>query len=85
VIGCRSAMSASILRSLHVNMAGPAFHRYIGIDYSGAQTPTSSLPGLRVYVADRDRPPQEVEPPPSPRKYWTRREFAEDGPTIVES
>ncbi len=27
----------------------PAFERYIGIDYSGAETPTSSLPGLRVY------------------------------------
>lgn len=28
-----------------------AFQRYIGIDYSGAKTPTSSLKGLRVYVA----------------------------------
>ena len=27
----------------------PAFARYIGIDYSGAQTPTASLKGLRVY------------------------------------
>jgi len=27
----------------------PAFDRYIGIDYSGAATPTSSLKGLRVY------------------------------------
>jgi hypothetical protein len=26
----------------------PAFERYIGIDYSGAQTPTSSLKDLRV-------------------------------------
>jgi len=26
------------------------FSRYIGIDYSGAQTPTSSLKGLRVYM-----------------------------------
>lgn len=26
-----------------------AFDRYIGIDYSGAQTPSSSLPGLRMY------------------------------------
>ena len=25
------------------------FSRYIGIDYSGAQTPDSSLKGLRVY------------------------------------
>jgi len=28
----------------------PAFTRYIGIDYSGAETPTSSLKGLRVYL-----------------------------------
>jgi len=27
----------------------PAFTRYIGIDYSGAQTPEASLKGLRVY------------------------------------
>jgi hypothetical protein len=31
----------------------PAFHRYIGIDYSGARTPMSSLKGLRMYLADR--------------------------------
>lgn len=55
----------------------PKFDRYIGIDYSGAKTPTSSLPGLRVYLADRLAPPQEVPPPPSPRKYWTRRGLAE--------
>jgi hypothetical protein len=55
----------------------PAFDRCIGIDYSGAQTPTSSLKGLRVYETDRFTPPQEVMPPPSPRKYWTRREVSE--------
>ncbi len=55
----------------------PAFERYIGIDYSGAQTPTSSLPGLRVYQATQTAEPEEVLPPPSPRKYWTRREIAE--------
>ena len=55
----------------------PSFERYIGIDYSGAQTPTSSLKPLRVYVADRSTAPQEVEPPPGPRKYWTRRGIAE--------
>jgi hypothetical protein len=54
----------------------PAFERYIGIDYSGAQTPSSSLKGLRVYAADRLTVPQEVEPPPSPRKYWTRKGVA---------
>jgi hypothetical protein len=55
----------------------PAFDRYIGIDYSGAQTPTSSLKGLRVNMAERASPPVEVLPPPSPRKYWTRRGIAE--------
>src|ERR1700687_547492 len=58
-------------------MVNPAFARYIGIDYSGAQTPKSSLKGLRVYEADRLTAPQEVEPPPSPRKYWTRRGVAQ--------
>jgi hypothetical protein len=56
---------------------GMAFDRYIGIDYSGAQTPSSSLPGLRLYIADRASLPVEVPPPVGPRKYWTRREIAE--------
>ena len=53
------------------------FERYIGIDYSGAETPTSSLKGLRVYMGDRKSRPVQVQPPPSPRKYWTRRGIAE--------
>ena len=53
------------------------FDRYIGIDYSGAATPASSLKGLRVYGANRLTAPHEVEPPPSPRKYWTRKGIAE--------
>jgi hypothetical protein len=67
------------------------FARYIGIDYSGAQTPTASLPGLRVYLAEGCAPPVEVAPPPSPRKYWSRLGIAEwlverlveDRPTLV--
>jgi hypothetical protein len=67
------------------------FNRYIGIDYSGAETPTSSLKGLRVYIADQASAPVEVLPPPSPRKYWTRKGLAEwlvkvlseDTPTLV--
>jgi len=55
----------------------PLFHRYIGIDYSGAETPTASLKGLRIYMADLETVPEEVKPPPSPRKYWTRRGIAE--------
>ncbi len=69
----------------------PTFERYVGIDYSGAQTPTSSLKGLRVYMADQASLPEEVLPPPSLRKYWTRRGIAEwlsecleeDRPTLV--
>ncbi len=67
------------------------FARTIGIDYSGARTPTASLEGLRVYLAEGDSPPEEVFPPPSPRKYWTRKgvahwlieRLAEDAPTLV--
>ncbi len=69
----------------------PTFDNYVGIDYSGAETPTASLKGLRVYTADRGSPPVELQPPPSPRKYWTRRGIAEwlverlseDRPTLV--
>ncbi len=67
------------------------FHRYIGIDYSGAETRDTSLKGIRVFEASRDTLPTEVMPPSSPRKYWTRRGLAEwlaeelskDIPTIV--
>lgn len=54
----------------------PAFARYVGIDYSGAETAESSLKGLRVFIADAEAPPREVPPPPSPKKYWTRRALA---------
>jgi hypothetical protein len=55
----------------------PAFERYIGIDYSGAETPNSRLKGLRVYQANRASPPSEVLPAVSPCKYWTRRGIAD--------
>jgi len=55
----------------------PLFKRYLGIDYSGAETPTSSLPGLRLYAATPRQLPAEIPPPPSPRMYWTRRGLAE--------
>jgi hypothetical protein len=60
----------------------PAFARYIGIDYSGAETPEASLKGLRVYMAEGGAVPVEVMPPPSPRWYWSRKEVAE---WLVES
>ena len=68
-----------------------AFERYIGIDYSGAETCESSLKGLRVYMADRASEPREVTPPASPRKNWTRKaighwlveHLSEPSPTLV--
>jgi hypothetical protein len=69
-----------------------SFARYVGVDYSGAKTSTSSRTGLRVYMADPDRLPLEVRPPPSPRaQHWTRRDLAhwlvarlaEDVPTVL--
>ncbi|MFO0426457.1 MAG: hypothetical protein ACK526_07825 [Planctomyces sp.] len=68
----------------------PQFNRYLGIDYSGAETARSSLKGLRIYSATPTQPPVEVLPPPGPRKYWSRRGLAEwlatelhDGPTTL--
>jgi hypothetical protein len=55
----------------------PRFARYIGIDYSGAQTPTSGLRGLRIFIAIGDDAPVEVIPPPGPKLHWTRRGVAE--------
>lgn len=74
-----------------MNSGVPAFERYVGIDYSGAETPNASLKGLRVYAAEGCALAAEVLPPPSPRKYWTRsalaawlvERLAEGPPTIV--
>jgi hypothetical protein len=41
------------------------FERYIGIDYSGAQTPEAGLSGRRTYVAESANLPEEVRPPPA--------------------
>jgi len=68
-----------------------AFPRTIGIDYSGAETATANLKGLRVYLAGGGGLPVEVPPPLNSRKYWTARalaewlveRLAEDVPTLV--
>ena len=65
------------------------FDLYIGIDYSGAQTPTSRLKGLRVYAARAGEEPRQVRTraikkflasgnnnPQSVPRYWTRSEIA---------
>jgi hypothetical protein len=67
------------------------FNYYLGIDYSGAETAESSCKGIRVFVAEGSGEPTQVQPPPSPRRYWTRRGLAEwlcnelggETPTIV--
>src|ERR1039457_2834522 len=69
----------------------PQFARYIGIEYSGAETADSSCRGIRVYMVDDNSEPMQVQPPPSPRRFWTRRglaqwlrnELARDIPTLV--
>ena len=38
----------------------PQFARYIGIDYSGAETADSSCKGLRVYVAEGSGTPKQI-------------------------
>ena len=54
-----------------------AFARYVGIDYSGAETATASLPGLRIYLAGRSAAAVEVLPARGRRKHWSRRWVAE--------
>jgi hypothetical protein len=53
-------------------MTPPVFRRYLGIHYAGAETPDSGLKSLRVYSATPETPPQEVLPPPGPRRYWSQ-------------
>lgn len=55
------------------------FHHHIGIDYSGAQTPTSRLAGLQVYAATTGLPERVTTPaaPQSKSWNWTRQEIAE--------
>ena len=52
----------------------PIFRRYIGIDYSGAETADSSCRGLRVYSAEGSGTPEPVQP----RKCSRRRRFRVD-------
>lgn len=69
----------------------PTFHRYIGVDYSGAETADACLKGLRAYVAEETTPPIEIHTTHPLRKYWSRDALAEwlvkrlheDIPTLV--
>ena len=67
------------------------FQHYVGIDYSGADTPTSRLRGLRVFRATQNEDPAKVHPPSNEERNWTRKEiahwcvdqFQENSPTII--
>ena len=68
----------------------PLFTRYLGIDYSGAGTIDSPLPGLRVYSATPSSDPIEIRPPKPKQKHWTRQSLAHwlatellDGPATL--
>jgi len=61
------------------------FQRYIGIDYSGAQTPESRLKALQVYDAARDGGPEKVSTPAEGTKNWSRLEIAQYCHKVLES
>lgn len=53
------------------------FDRFIGIDYSGAATPVTPLPGLRIFESHDAGPPVEVRPDKNGARHWTRQRVAE--------
>jgi len=55
------------------------FDLHIGIDYSGAKTPTSRLSGIQVYLSHGTHEPQTVPSPGSTekrRRNWCRKDIA---------
>jgi hypothetical protein len=54
----------------------PRFQHYIGIDYSGAQTAETPLPGIRVHHGTAQRFPRRVDPPDPQRRHWSRQTLA---------
>jgi hypothetical protein len=69
----------------------PLFERHIGIDYSGAAEPDQPVNGLRVFVAGREREPEEERDDQVRSGRWSRERLAgwlrdrlqEEVPTIV--
>ncbi|MBI1395843.1 MAG: hypothetical protein GC151_07670 [Betaproteobacteria bacterium] len=51
------------------------FDTYVGIDYSGAETPERPLAGLQVYAASPPDGPERLAPP-SARRHWSRHVLA---------
>lgn len=55
------------------------FDLFVGIDYSGAETPESRLKGLQLYAATPGQLPEEVRCPKSktgPVRNWSRKDVA---------
>jgi hypothetical protein len=54
-----------------------AFERYVGTDYSGAETANSSLSALRVYEASPGKEATEIRTTGGRKFHWTRQHIAE--------
>lgn len=61
------------------------FQRYIGIDYSGAETSESRLKALQVFEAMVDGEPVKVSTPTQGTKNWSRLEIAQYCLRVLES
>jgi hypothetical protein len=63
------------------------FDLHIGIDYSGAETPRSRLPGLQVYAATGSEPTAVRTPiaADGKRRHWSRQEIADWLVDLVKS
>jgi putative restriction endonuclease len=71
---CSASVEIRDVRPLLAAHATRRFDRYIGIDYSGAETPLAGLPGLRVFVATPETAPAEER---LVRGHWSRRRLGE--------
>jgi len=61
------------------------FSRHIGIDYAGAETPTSRLRALQVFACRDNGEPVKVTPPAEGARNWTRFEVAQLCGTAIET
>ena len=61
------------------------FDRYIGIDYSGAQTAESRLKALQVYEATANGEPVKIRAPAAGARNWSRAEIAQYCLAAIES
>lgn len=61
------------------------YRRYIGIDYSGAQTPESRLKALQLFAADGTDEPVKISTTAPGAKNWSRQEIAQYCCAVVSS